>query len=423
MQQDNFGERIIIICPNKNCQQKLRIPKTSKPIKVYCPKCGTPFAFSSQKAIKRRIILCINKIKKHPILFGMLLTLWFLLEGTMYRLGTITLKGSLYVTAICIGLWFLGAWIIENFKEKGTKWYFQKWFVLLMLIFIPPFGITLLWAGSKFRKATKIAFTVFFGLWFIGSALTRTPGRFYFSPKDEIASLIRAPKESIFIRSASDLVRISLQDEILNNRILLTNVNLTIPQIVQKWGDSVVLVKSIDKDGQEIGLGSGFIVTKEGGIITNYHVVESAYDVSVDFSNRKSYANVSFVVGDASLDIAVLNIDLKGEQFSPLILGDSDYLQVGEKVVAIGNPYGWRNSLSDGLISGIREIDGLSLLQITTPISPGSSGGALFNMKGEVIGITTIASLWGAQNLNFAIPINSFKSFIKQWKIDKKNCP
>lgn len=89
-------------------------------------------------------------------------------------------------------------------------------------------------------------------------------------------------------------------------------------------------------------------------------------------------------------------------------------MQVGEPVVAIGNPYGWENTISDGLISGIREIEDLKLLQITTPISPGSSGGALFNMKGEVIGITTIGSEWGAQNLNFAIPINYLRTMIEK---------
>ncbi len=120
------------------------------------------------------------------------------------------------------------------------------------------------------------------------------------------------------------------------------------------------------------------------------------------------------IIGYPSQDIAILHIEGENKQFRPVILGNSDDLQVGERVLAIGNPYGWENTVSDGLISGIREIDDFKLLQITAPISPGSSGGALFNMKGEVIGITTIGSQWGAQNLNFAIPINSLKSLIKQ---------
>jgi S1-C subfamily serine protease len=334
----------------------------------------------------------------------------------MYKLGTISIKGSLYVTVLCVGLWSLGSWVIESFKEKDTKWFFRKWFVLLNLFFLPPLGITLLWAGSKFRKPIKIALTVVFGLWFINGVLTRTTGSFHFSPEEEIASLIRVPKENIFIKPASYFVKTSFQDEILNKQIPQKKENLTIPQIVQEWGDSVVLVKSFGKEGEQIGLGSGFVITRKGGIITNYHVVESAFSVTIGLSNGKSYNNVSYITGDSSIDIVVLNIDAKDEILTPLIIGDSDNLQVGEQVLAIGNPYGWRNTLSDGLISGIREIEGLKLLQITAPISPGSSGGALFNMKGEVIGITTIASLWGAQNLNFAVPINSLKIFVENWK-------
>ena len=110
--------------------------------------------------------------------------------------------------------------------------------------------------------------------------------------------------------------------------------------------------------------------------------------------------------------IDLLKPDTTDETLRPVVLGDSDELEVGERVVAIGNPYSWENTLSDGLVSGIRELEGTTLLQITAPISPGSSGGALFNMKGEVIGITTIGSTWGAQNLNFAVPVNSLKALI-----------
>lgn len=417
MNTKNNSETLIITCPNYECKQKLRIPKSEKNKRFICPKCKKEFVCPAETSIRRITSRFLKMIKVHPMFFGLILTFWTLIELNMYRWKTLSLKNSFYLTFFCLILWLIGTWVIESFKEKGTKWYYRKWFVFLMLIFIPPLGITLLWAGSIFKKATKIVLTFIFGLLFISSVLTQTTRRFHFSPEKEIAGLIRAPKENIFIKSASDLVKKSFQYVILTNQIPITDVDLTITQIVQNCGDSVVLVKSIDKEGQEIGLGSGFLVTKDGGIITNYHLIESALNVSIEFSNGKTYTTVSFIVGDPSLDIAVLNIDSKGDQFSPLILGDSDCLQVGEKVAAIGNPFGWRNSISDGLISGIREIDGLSLLQITTPISPGSSGGALLNMRGEVIGITTLASLWGAQNLNFAIPINSLKSLVKNWTL------
>lgn len=418
MKQDNIEKKIIIICPNEKCLRKLRIPKSPRPLMLSCPKCGIRFTVPYKNVKEKGFVFFVNKIKKHPIIFGLLVTLWFLLEGTMYKWRTISLKGSLYVTALCVGLWFLATWVIENFKEKDTKWYYRKWIVLFMLIFIPPLGITLLWAGSKFRITTKIAFTIGFGLWFIGSVLTKTTGRFYFTPEERIISLISSPKENIFLEKAGDSVKAYFQNKILKSQIIkFKGIELTIPQIAQKWGDSIVLVKSKDKNGNEISQGSGFVVTRDGGIVTNYHVVELAYTVTIGLSDGKTYNNVIFIAGDSSKDIAVLAVDGRDEEFTPLILGNSDSLTVGEQVLAIGNPYGWRNTLSDGLISGIREIEGFRLLQITAPISPGSSGGALFNMKGEVIGITTIASLWGAQNLNFAIPINSFKSFIKNWSM------
>ena len=94
-------------------------------------------------------------------------------------------------------------------------------------------------------------------------------------------------------------------------------------------------------------------------------------------------------------------------------LGDSNKIEIGEKVVAIGNPLGYERTVSDGIISGLREEKGMKYLQITTPISPGSSGGALLNMYGEVIGITSMGYLGFAQNLNFAVPINYVCSLIK----------
>lgn len=415
MYQEKLQEKKIIRCPA--CKRKLRVPTTANSLKIKCryADCLHIFTFHSHSFFRRKLNWFLIKIKLHPILSGLIITAWILLEWSTYNLGTLSLMGSLYITALCIGLWSLGNWIIESFKEKETKWYYRKWFVLLMLIFIPPLGITLLWAGSNFKKANKIVFTFVFSLWFIWSAVTRTTEKYRFLPEEAIISLFKSPKENIYIKAASDLVINNFQDLFLSNHLPLTTDNLTIPQIVQKCGDSIVLVKSVDKDGQEIGIGSGFVVTKEGSIITNYHVIESAYNVSVEFPNGEVYTNLTYVVGNPYQDIAVLNIESKGEQFSPLILGDSENIQVGEQVIAIGNPLGWRNSLSDGLVSGIRQVDDLILLQITAPISPGSSGGALFNIKGEVIGITTIASLWGAQNLNFAIPINSLKSFIKDW--------
>jgi len=114
---------------------------------------------------------------------------------------------------------------------------------------------------------------------------------------------------------------------------------------------------------------------------------------------------------DEARDVAI--IKAHGEDFRTLTLGNSDQLQVGEEVVAIGNPLSLESTVSNGIISGIRTVEeeGGKFVQVTTPISPGSSGGPLFNMAGEVVGITTLY-IKGGENLNFAIPINDAKRLL-----------
>lgn len=414
MTEDNLKERLIIVCPNKDCGQKLGIPKTTKTLQVTCPKCRTSFVYPAQTPRRKTTSWFLNKVKAHPIFLGLIATIWFFLIVNKHSTGTLTLNNSLSITTLCIAMWFIGTWIMDKLKEEGTKWYYQKWFVFLMLFILTPIGITLLWAGSRFKKPTKIGLTIAFGLWFVLGVLTRSSERFYYSPKDEIARLFDTHKENIFLESASRYAKISFRNEILSRKVSTATTTFTTPRIAKKWGGSIVLVKSMDKNGNELGQGSGFVASREGAIVTNYHVVELARNVSVEFIDGESYQEIFLIIGYPSQDIAILHIEGENKQFRPVTLGNSDDLQVGERVLAIGNPYGWENTVSDGLISGIRQIDDFKLLQITVPISPGSSGGALFNMNGEVIGITTIGSQWGAQNLNFAIPINSLKSLIKQ---------
>jgi len=414
MPEEKFKERIIIVCPNPNCGQKLGIPKAVHALQVTCPTCGTSFRYPTQSVRKEKVQWLRNRVKSHPIFFGLIITLWILLMSNRYSRGTLSLNNCFFTTVICIALWFFGTWIMDKLKEEETKWYYQKWFVTLMLFVFAPFGITLLWAGSRFRKPAKIGLTIVFGLLFVTGVLTQTPDRFYYSPRHEIAKLFESHRENIFLKLASPYTKTSFRDEFLNRKISPVATKSTITRIAKKWGKSVVLVCPMDKNGKELGQGSGFVIGKNGAIVTNYHVIELAHNVSIEFINGKCYREASLIAGYPSQDIAILHVEGEDERFSPVILGNSDDSQVGEQVLAIGNPYGWQNTLSDGLISGIREIDDFKLLQITAPISSGSSGGALFNMKGEVIGITTIGSQWGAQNLNFAIPINTLKSLIKE---------
>jgi S1-C subfamily serine protease len=165
------------------------------------------------------------------------------------------------------------------------------------------------------------------------------------------------------------------------------------------------------------GQGSGFIIDKEGHVLTNYHVIADARQVEVTLHNRKKYR--ATVVGtDRSHDLAVIQI--KGTGLTPMVLGDSRNLQVGQKVYAIGNPFGLAGTMTRGIISSIRPVqepDGMQIdeaIQTDAAINPGNSGGPLLNWHGEVIGINTlIASNVGqSAGIGFAIPVNTAKAVL-----------
>lgn len=169
------------------------------------------------------------------------------------------------------------------------------------------------------------------------------------------------------------------------------------------------------------GQGSGFVWDKEGHIVTNYHVVEDATNVEVVFANQKTVS--AEVVGtDPDADLAVIKVDLPADELTPVTLGDSDALQVGQLAVAIGNPFGQEFTMTSGIISAVgRTIrSGNSpfsipeVIQTDAPINPGNSGGPLLNRRGEVIGINTmILSRSGANaGIGFAVPINIAKQVV-----------
>jgi S1-C subfamily serine protease len=184
-----------------------------------------------------------------------------------------------------------------------------------------------------------------------------------------------------------------------------------IPAIAKAAKGCVVSIVMSDKEGKPISQGSGFFVTKDGLILTNYHVIDEGSSAVAKLPDGTSYAVDGVVTFDKARDLAV--IKAHGQNFPTLQLGDSDQVQVGEEVVAIGNPLSLDATVSNGIVSGIRAAkeEGGKLLQITAPISIGSSGGPLFNMSGTVIGITTMY-LKGGENLNFAIPINAAKPLL-----------
>jgi S1-C subfamily serine protease len=166
------------------------------------------------------------------------------------------------------------------------------------------------------------------------------------------------------------------------------------------------------------GQGSGFIIDKDGHILTNYHVIAEARQIEVTLHNRKKY-RATLVGTDPAHDLAVVQI--KAPDLVPMTLGDSRTLQVGQKVYAIGNPFGLSGTLTRGIVSSIRQVQepngGASIdeaIQTDAAINPGNSGGPLLNWHGEVIGINTmiLSSVGQSAGIGFAIPINTAKAVL-----------
>lgn len=180
-------------------------------------------------------------------------------------------------------------------------------------------------------------------------------------------------------------------------------------EIAKRAFASTVLLVMEDANGQPLSLGSGFFV-RDGEVASNLHVVEGAARGYAKIVGQKPKYDIEGVTAvDPERDLVVLNIS--GVRASSLTLGSSDAVQVGETVYAVGNPQGLEGTFSQGIVSSIREVGSDKLLQITAPISPGSSGGPVLNGKGEVIGVS-VATFRGGQNLNFAIPSNYLKALL-----------
>lgn len=180
-------------------------------------------------------------------------------------------------------------------------------------------------------------------------------------------------------------------------------------QLVEKYGRAVVLITAKREDGKE-KQGTGYLVTSNGALVTNLHVIHGAITARVKLTTGDVYDQVEVVDHDARRDLAVLKI--KGFKLPTVDLGDSDNVRVGERVYVIGNPRGLENTISEGLLSGTRDTgEGYRLIQISAAISPGSSGSPVFNSEGKVIG-TAVSQLINGQNLNFAVPVNYAQGMI-----------
>jgi|TARA_B110000967_G_C18831445_1_gene534322 hypothetical protein len=182
-------------------------------------------------------------------------------------------------------------------------------------------------------------------------------------------------------------------------------------EIAKNCLPSTVYLLMEDKTKQPISLGSGFVLEK-GKVVTNLHVIEGAkYGYVLENGSSKKHSIKGYFQIDKINDLAILSVPTLTAQ--PLAISNIEKPEIGEKIYAIGSPKGLSGTISEGIVSGIRSLENKSLIQITAPISPGSSGGPVINNKGEVIGVA-VGTLTSGQNLNFAIPVNLLNDLINK---------
>jgi len=215
---------------------------------------------------------------------------------------------------------------------------------------------------------------------------------------------------------------------------------LTVGEIYSRAAPGVVQITSTDNPIQDTpslspfnlpqapsqqALGSGFVIDKAGHIVTNYHVIEGADQIEVSFSNQDTF-RATLVGSDPSTDIAVLRVDASSRSLTPLVLGNSDAVRVGDPVVAIGNPFGLARTTTAGIVSAVQErtitapngypID--HVIQTDAQINSGNSGGPLLNDRAEVVGVNSqIAPAQGSSGnvgIGFAVPANTVKEVVAQ---------
>jgi S1-C subfamily serine protease len=204
------------------------------------------------------------------------------------------------------------------------------------------------------------------------------------------------------------------------------------PGVVQVTATQVVSTPGVDPFGfafptqqKSVALGSGFVIDKAGHVVTNYHVVENARSVDVSFSNNESM-KAKLVGVDPSTDIAVLQVDAHARALTPLALGNSDAVRVGDSVVAIGNPFGYDRTVTAGIVSALQRVirapNSYSIdhvIQTDAALNKGNSGGPLLDARGNVIGVNSQIAAGdsgasGNVGIGFAVPINTVKTVAAQ---------
>ena len=184
---------------------------------------------------------------------------------------------------------------------------------------------------------------------------------------------------------------------------------MTVEEVAQKAKSSVVVITIEDRNGQPLGLGTGFVISKDGLIATNLHVIGEARPIAVKFADGQRFNVIGVHATDKLMDLAVLRIDRS--DLIPLELGDSDLLLPGQPVIAIGNPLGLSHSVVAGVASKKSEVEGRTMIQVAMPIEKGNSGGPLLDLNCRVHGLITLKSRV-EQNLGYAVVVNDLKPLL-----------
>lgn len=190
-----------------------------------------------------------------------------------------------------------------------------------------------------------------------------------------------------------------------------SQVQDSVTDVVKRSSDAVVLIAISNSSGQETALGSGFLISSDGQIVTNYHVMKDAHTAIVKLSNGAFFPVSSIVAFDPDQDLAIIKVS--GRNLPFLQIGEMGTVHVGDHVVAIGSPLGLEGTVSDGIVSALRDVEKAKWIQTTAPVSHGNSGGPLLDMGDHVVGVIT----WGVnlqlgQNLNFAAPAEEIKALL-----------
>ncbi|NBV23858.1 MAG: peptidase S1 [Proteobacteria bacterium] len=243
-------------------------------------------------------------------------------------------------------------------------------------------------------------------------------------PRTQITKLTRSEEKSTGTKTgkkgSEPVSKVSSPAPSVTDTKALFTVNTTPPpertvrELMAQLGQAVVQVRTPS------GLGSGFFISEDGHLITNFHVIEGETQISVEVYHqrngqleRRAYKQVRIVAMHKFADLTLLKIEDKdAPKFARVPLGDADQLAVGERVFAIGSPLGLERTVTEGILSTkTRQMQGTLYLQTTTQINPGNSGGPLFNLRGEVVGVTNMKITFG-EGLGFAIPVEQVKFFL-----------